>query len=139
MLVEALRRVLADTFVMYVHAHGAHWNITGSGFPEYHRFLGDLYDELWEALDDIAEHLRSIGAAAPATITGIYAESKLPDKDAGSTWNIIRAQLANENAVVIAGLSEAYAAAADNPGMQNFLADRLDKHAKHGWMLNASR
>ena len=61
MLADALRRVLADTFVMYVHAHGAHWNITGDGFPQYHHFLNELYDELWEALDTVAEEMRAIG------------------------------------------------------------------------------
>jgi len=141
MLADALRRVLADTFVMYVHAHGAHWNITGDGFPQYHSFLGDLYGELWGALDGVAEEMRAINVTAPATLPAIYAASKIPDKDPGSAWNNIRAQLANENAVLIAGLGEAFAAATEvnNQGVCNFLADRLDKHAKHGWMLNASR
>lgn len=139
MLAEALRRVLADTFVMYVHAHGAHWNITGPDFPQYHSFLGDLYGELWQALDQIAEHLRVINVVAPATLPAIYAPSKLPDKDPGTTWSAIRSQLARENTVVIAGLQEAFVAAEGNEGVRNFLADRLDRHAKHGWMLNASR
>lgn len=139
MLADALRRVLADTFVMSVHAQGAHWNIVGTDFHQYHAFLGDLYGGLNEAIDVIAEQIRAIGSPAPATLPAIYAASKIPDKDPGNSWPLIRAQLSNENAVLMAGLNEAFAVAEGNEGVRNFLADRLDKHAKYGWMLNASR
>lgn len=141
MLAAALRRVLADTFVMYVHAHGAHWNVTGPNFPEYHSFLGDLYNELWGAIDDIAEHIRTIGTAAPGTVGTIVLPTIIPDVDPGSNWDDIRAQLEKENFVLIAGLNEAFGAAmaANNQGIVNFLADRLDRHAKHAWMLASSK
>jgi DNA-binding ferritin-like protein len=48
--------------------------------------------------------------------------------------------LLRENAVVVADLNDAFAAAiaANDQGCANFIADRLDKHAKHGWMLTVS-
>lgn len=141
MLTGALRRVLADTFVMYVHAHGAHWNIVGPNFPSYHAFLGDLYEDLWGAVDGIAEHIRTAGSMAPGALGSLVANSLIQDVDPGSTWPSIRAQLEKDNAIVMSGLSEAFASATavGDQGAANFLADRLDQHAKHGWMLSATQ
>jgi starvation-inducible DNA-binding protein len=140
MLTAALRKVLADTFLMYSHAHIAHWNITGPDFFQYHGFLNDLYGDLWDAIDSIAEHIRSAGGPAPASLGALLAPAQIPDRDVMATWATIRAQLLRENAVVVADLNDAFAAAiaANDQGCANFIADRLDKHAKHGWMLTVS-
>lgn len=140
-LVDALRRVLADTFLMYAHAHIAHWNVKGPGFPEYHRFLNDLYDELWEALDGIAEQIRAQDAMVAGTLDSLLTPAERTETPAGSAWASIVAGLIADNDDVLASLRAATdaALAANEQGLVNFLADRLDKHAKHGWMLGASR
>jgi starvation-inducible DNA-binding protein len=33
-LIEMMRKVLADTFAMYLKAHNYHWNVEGSNFPQ---------------------------------------------------------------------------------------------------------
>ena len=140
-LVNAMRRVLADTFLMYTHAHIAHWNVISPGFPQYHKFLNHLYDDLFEAIDGVAEHIRPLGALAPDTLAGLTAAATIEDVSPGTSWDTIRQRMIAENNVLIAELGEAFrlAQAAGNQGLCNFLADRLDRHAKHGWMLDASR
>ena len=56
-LIVALKKVLADTFVMYYKAHSYHWNVEGSNFPQYHEFLQNIYEEIFAAVDVIAEHI----------------------------------------------------------------------------------
>lgn len=137
---NSLRFVLADTFLMYSHAHIFHWNIIGSGFPQYHAFLNDLYDELWGAVDGIAEHLRALGVTAPSSLSSLTATASFEDKAPWQDWDNIRLQLEDENKAVIASLRNAFDAASEenDQGLCNFLADRLDRHAKHGWMLASS-
>ena len=65
-----LGRVLADTYTLYLKTHNYHWNVTGPMFNTLHLMFQEQYNELWVAIDLIAERIRSLGAFAP----GSYAE-----------------------------------------------------------------
>ena len=39
-LIEVMKKVLADTFALYLKAHNYHWNVEGPNFPQYHEFFG---------------------------------------------------------------------------------------------------
>jgi starvation-inducible DNA-binding protein len=127
--------VLKETWAMYIHAHAAHWNIIGENFHSHHAFLGEIYSGLWEAVDGIAEHIRALDIPVSATVlTGV-------SSDPGMNWEGIRQRLLADNEIVVDALKEACEAAdeVEDEALCNFLADRLDKHAKLGWMLRASR
>ncbi len=136
---NALREVLADTFVMYFKAHSFHWNIEGPDFQQYHNFLGDLYEELHGAVDTIAEHIRAIDYYAPTSLTTFLENTKINEKaEIKSAVDMIK-ELSSDNNVVLASLYVAYQLAEDNTelGLANFIQDRIDIHQKHGWMLKA--
>jgi len=59
-LISQLRTILGTNFALYFKAHSYHWNVEGPDFPEYHGFLGDFYDSVFDQTDDIAEHLRRL-------------------------------------------------------------------------------
>ena len=69
-IASGLSRLLADTFTVYLKTHNFHWNVTGPMFNTLHLMFETQYNELWAATDPIAERIRSLGHAAPAT----YAE-----------------------------------------------------------------
>jgi starvation-inducible DNA-binding protein len=56
-----LSRVLADTYSLYLKTHNFHWNVEGPMFNTLHLMFMDQYTELWNALDAIAERIRSLG------------------------------------------------------------------------------
>jgi starvation-inducible DNA-binding protein len=64
---EALSRLLADTFSLYLKTHSFHWNVEGPMFNTLHLMFMDQYTELWNALDAIAERIRSLGYPAPGS------------------------------------------------------------------------
>src|SRR4026209_833592 len=64
---EALSRVLADTFTLYLKTHNFHWNVTGPMFHTLHLMFEEQYNELWLASDAIAERIRSLGFTAPGS------------------------------------------------------------------------
>jgi starvation-inducible DNA-binding protein len=138
-LIVAVKKVLADTFVMYYKAHSYHWNVEGSNFPQYHSFLNDLYEEIFAAVDDIAEHIRQIDGYAPTSLPELKSYSMISeDEDVVSAMSMMN-RLLDANNLVLASLMMAYQAAeqATEIGLSNFLQDRVAAHQKHGWMLKS--
>jgi starvation-inducible DNA-binding protein len=139
MLTDDLKRVQADTFALYAKAHYYHWNVEGPDFVQYHDFLGDLYVELHDAVDVIAEQVRAINAYAPGAhrmlmdLTRIQDDNTIP-----AALDMVRRLLA-DNEVVMEGLLQAFmsAEAAGEIGLADFLTQRLDAHKKHAWMLRS--
>ena len=138
-LIVAVKKVLADTFVMYYKAHSYHWNVEGSNFPQYHSFLNDLYEEIFGAVDTIAEHIRQIDGYTPTSLTELKSYSMISeDEDVVSAMSMMN-RLLDANNLVLASLMMAYQAAeqATEIGLSNFLQDRVAAHQKHGWMLKS--
>lgn len=139
-LQAALKIVLANTFVMYFKSHSAHWNIEGPNFNDYHQFFGSLYDELYSAVDPIAEHIRAIDAYAPFSLNDLYG-AKTIQEDSSVIFDskVMFSNLLLANTEVINSLNKAYELANYHKqnGLSNFIQDRLDVHAKHGWMLRS--
>ena len=139
-LAAALKIVLANTFVMYFRAHSYHWNVEGPNFNDYHGYFGGLYDEIYGAVDPIAEHIRAIDKYAPISIADLYdAKTIAEDGTLITSTQQMFANLVSSNNEVIASLNKAQELAvyAKQQGLANFLQDRLDVHAKHGWQLRS--
>lgn len=133
----ALETALANTFVFYFKAHSFHWNVTGPRFSQLHSFFGDIYEDAHEAVDDLAERMRTLKIEAPPSLeeitecAAIKCPESVPDADE------MVSQLHSDNQTLIGALQRANKAAdrAGNAGLANFLQDRIDKHEKLGWML----
>ena len=63
-LVDALNLVLADSYALMAMTHLAHWNVEGPDFFELHKAFEHQYEDLFEAVDEIAERVRSLDAYA---------------------------------------------------------------------------
>lgn len=136
---ESLKNVLANTFAMYLKAHGFHWNVEGPDFVQLHDFFGTLYLELFGAIDPIAEHIRAIDQYAPNSMARMIALADIKEVSNIPTAQAMIKQLESDNKIVMASLMKAYQAAEKEKelGLANFLQDRIDIHAKHGWMLRS--
>ena len=62
-----LSKVLADTYTLYLKTHNYHWNVTGPMFNTLHLMFEQQYNELWLAVDLLAERIRSLGEFAPGS------------------------------------------------------------------------
>ena len=138
-LVEALKKAQATSFAFYLKAHNYHWNVEGANFSEYHAFLGDLYAEVWGAVDAIAEHIRTLDAYVPGSFIRFQQLSSIEDEQSVPTGRAMMARLLADNQRVIGDLMAAHREAEmlGKRGIVNFLEDRIDKHDKHGWMLRS--
>ena len=138
-LIAQLRTILGTNFALYFKAHSYHWNVEGPDFPEYHGFLGDFYNAVFDQTDDIAEHLRRLDTYAPVSLSRMMELSDIEEDvnipaPIGMFSNLRRD---NDRYIIHLRAGIAAADAAGEPAVSNFLQDILGKHQKHAWMLRS--
>jgi len=135
----AISKVLADTFGMYYKAHTFHWNTSGPDFYQYHQFLNEIYEELFEAIDKVAEFLKAIDGNPPKKLSVLQQMMSIIESEPISALDMIN-DLYMTNNLVLVSLMRAYQLADDagELGLSNFIQDRIGVHQKHGWMLKAT-
>lgn len=141
-LIKSMKKCLANTFVMYFKAHTFHWNVEGVHFPTYHEFFGNLYEELYGAVDPIAEEIRALNVYAPTGLNDLYRSADIMDSAiTGDSISAMLDALIDDNERLLGCLNNSFKLAndADLQGLADFIAGRIDVHKKHGWMLRASR
>ncbi len=140
-LVEGMRITLGTAFSLYTSTHCAHWNVEGSDFFELHKMLELQYEDIWDSLDAIAEHLRTLDAYTPMSMSRLIELSRadeLPPAPIGARELLIHLMRGNEAMIAILNETLHIATDADEQGLINFLAGRIEAHQKHRWMLRAS-
>jgi starvation-inducible DNA-binding protein len=139
LLQELMKKVLADNFAFYLKAHNYHWNVEGPNFPQYHEFFGELYQEIFAALDVIAEQIRALDAYAPGSFSRFSELTEIEDEVSIPNGVEMARKLMADNMILISTLSMAMKLAQEygKEGLADFLAGRIDTHNKHGWMLRS--
>lgn len=139
-LQNAAKIGFASEFSFYLKAHNFHWNVTGSDFLEYHDLFGKIYEEVYGSIDDYAEKIRALGTFVPASYSRFNMLSQINDETDILTKDQMVAELLQDNEKMINILKLVYDVAEQNRehGFSNFLAERMDAHRKHGWMLRSS-
>jgi len=138
-LVRSMYTVLANTFSMYLLAHKYHWNVEGPFFSSYHDFFGKLYQQIFEEIDKTAEQIRALGSYAPGTFKEFEMMSTMTDSSEIPESKTMFARLFAANTSTQDSLiaARSFSEKDGNFGLVNYLEDRLDKHAKIGWMLKS--
>lgn len=140
MLADNLKTLLGSTFVLYTKTHGFHWNIEGSNFPQYHKFLNKMYDEIYVTIDTIAEYIRTLGSYSPGSLGRMLELSIIEEQH-----KIPRAELMLEELLVdcekmIKLVTELFDLATQEKaqGIANYLAELQDLYSKKAWMIRAT-
>ena len=139
-LVIALKKALASTFSLYLKTHNYHWNVTGPDFPQYHKLLEGMYEEIYSSVDQYGEEIRALGDYAPGSFTRYVELSEVEDETKIPAALSMIERLYSDHQLIIAVIERAYELAEreHKHGLSNFLAERLDAHSKHSWMLSAT-
>ena len=139
-LAEAAKVAFASEFSFYLKAHNFHWNVEGHDFLEHHQLFGMIYEEVYDSIDDFAEKIRAIGNYMPGSYTRFSMLSEIEDETDILSPGLMLHTLYEDNEKMIVVLKMAYdfAEQAGEHGFSNFLAERMDAHRKHGWMLKAT-
>ncbi|MBD3612792.1 MAG: DNA starvation/stationary phase protection protein [Hydrogenovibrio crunogenus] len=138
---EGLKRLLADSYTLYLQTHYFHWNVTGLQFRELHLMFEEHYTELAIAVDDIAERIRTLDVVAPGTykafakLTSIQEVEEIPD--AMTMVDILTK--GHEQVVKTAREVLKVAEDANDESSAALVSDRMRVHEKTAWMLRATR
>ena len=139
-ITEGLSHLLADTYTLYMTTHNFHWNVTGPMFNSLHDMFMLQYTELWNAVDPIAERIRSLGHPAPGSYAQFAKLSSLPDAPAlppkAMQMVAILAQGHEAVARTARGLYDAVEQAKDEPSA-DLLTQRIAVHEQTAWMLRS--
>ncbi|MGI4733636.1 MAG: Dps family protein [Janthinobacterium lividum] len=79
---DGLRRLVADLFALYVKTKNYHWHMSGQHFRDYHLLLDEQGDQIFAAIDPVAERGRKLGFPTLRSIGEISQRQRIADDDA---------------------------------------------------------
>src|SRR3989442_15331071 len=72
-----LRRLLADTFALYLKTKNFHWHMPGQHFRDYHLLLDEHSEKIFAMTDDLAERARKTGGPTLRSISDVSRQQRL--------------------------------------------------------------
>jgi starvation-inducible DNA-binding protein len=143
---EKLYKLLSDTqaslFVLFHKTWVYHWNVTGTNFKEYHDLFGTHYEEMFEEIDRLTEHMRYLGMRPVSTLSRITEVSSV--EQASNSNQIITStsmveELMKDHQKMIEMLGEVSDEAEKqrSKGTINLVDDLNEAHGKRVWMLRS--
>jgi starvation-inducible DNA-binding protein len=138
-IAEGLSKFLADTYTLYLKTHYFHWNVTGPQFRTLHLMFEEEYNELWTAVDQIAERIRSLDVYAPGTYKDFAKLTSIKESDGvPGAQDMIKELVAGHEAVVRTARSIfPVVDKASDEATADLLTQRLQIHEKTAWMLRS--
>ncbi|MFM8898388.1 MAG: Dps family protein [Burkholderiales bacterium] len=139
-IVKGLSHLLADTYTLYLNTHNFHWNVTGPMFNTLHQMFMLQYTELWNAVDPIAERIRSLGHPAPGSYNQFAALTSLPDAPTAPPKALEMVSILVQGHEAVARTARNLFPAVDKSGDEptaDLLTQRLAVHEQAAWMLRS--
>ncbi|MBO9471880.1 DNA starvation/stationary phase protection protein [Endozoicomonas sp. G2_2] len=136
---EGLKKLLADSYTLYLQTHNFHWNLTGPRFRELHLMFEEQYTELAAAVDEIAERIRSLDQVAPGTYRQFSTLSSISEvEDVPNADRMVEVLGAGHEKVVMTCRDVLQRAQhAGDESSAALVSDRMRVHEKTAWMLRA--
>lgn len=139
-IVEGLSKLLADTYTLYLTTHNFHWNVTGPMFNTLHQMFMAQYTELWNAVDPIAERIRSLGHPAPGSYAQFGLLTSIKDAPVEPPKALDMVAILVEGHEAVARTARQLFPVAEKAGDEptsDLLTQRLGVHEKTAWMLRS--
>jgi starvation-inducible DNA-binding protein len=139
-IASGLSHLLADTYTLYLTTHNFHWNVTGPMFNTLHLMFMGQYTELWNAVDPIAERIRSLGHPAPGSYAQFSALASIADVPVVPPKALEMVRILVEGHEAVARTARGMFPLADQAGDEptaDLLTQRLTIHEQSAWMLRS--
>ena len=138
-LAAALLDCTADTFALAIKTQAFHWNCTGPLFMALHNLTEEHYQDLINALDDMAERVRALGESAPISASEMLVRSSIPEETEIPDARAMIVSLGEDHALAARRCRKAVQLADehDDVATADLLTQRIALHEKAIWMLSA--
>jgi len=139
-MMVVLRRLLANTYVLYAKTQVFHWNVEGLLFHSLHEMFEGQYQELAKQVDEIAERLRTLGYKTPNGLRDLLGVATLQESSVDLNAPDMLKVLLEDREQLCRQLREDVEVAdeVDDTGTEDFLTSLLEVHEKTAWMLRSS-
>ena len=136
---ELLSGVLSDAMVLYSKTRKFHWNVKGESFMELHKLFEGQYNQLEEAIDEIAERINKLGAPVIGTLAEFLKHTSLKEGlGKYPAKNDMLKELLTDHETIIKGLRKYIDDCTDkfkDVGTADFLTGLMEKHETIAWTL----
>ncbi len=140
-IAEILKVLLATTYSFYTKTQNYHWNLVGKEFYSVHLLLQKQYEELAEAIDEMAERVRALGFFVSGGL-GIFKEKSLVGDESKvdlSIEEILKSQVLDHEKIIVFIRKALPGVESTHDGATaDFLNKRLAVHEKMAWMMRSS-
>jgi starvation-inducible DNA-binding protein len=139
-VVEGLKTLLSDSYALMGQTHLAHWNVEGPNFFQLHVAFQAQYEELFEAVDEIAERIRALDAYAPGGLTTLAKGSEIEEFATGAApAKDFVAHLVESHEQLLVGAHELRKTCETTGDLesQDMVIKRIQTHDKTLWMLKS--
>jgi starvation-inducible DNA-binding protein len=137
---QGLTTVLADSYALLAQTHVAHWNVQGPAFFSLHAAFQTQYEELFQAVDEIAERLRALDVLAPGglkTLASLSSISELAAEEMPAKDFVAHLIECHEIVIESATSLRGHAEKAGDLETQDLMIKRIQTHEKTLWMLRS--
>jgi len=137
---DLLKTTLADSYILYLKTQNYHWNVTGPNFKSLHLMFEEQYNDLFTAVDLIAERIRALGQKAPGSFASYVKLAHIKEGDENLDADLMLQELAEDQNIICNSLTKVLheAQQAGDEVTAGIAADRIEIHQKNAWMLNSS-
>lgn len=138
-IADALNQSVAETAVTTMLAQNFHWNVTGMAFGPLHALFQEIYEDHFQAQDDLAERIKALDAHAEGTLAGMLKRSKVAEHDGHADDKTMVKALHDAQVTLAATLAGAGELAAEHGDTltEDLCIARGQTHEKFAWMLRA--
>ena len=138
-IAEKLGVVLADSYMLFIKSQGVHWNVVGPSFYGLHQLTETHYQNLYEAIDTIAERIRALGAKAPASYRKYGELSSIQDYDIEQSAADHIAMLVEDHRTAVIGMRAAVEWCEEKKDFvtADLMIARMAWHEEAIWMLKS--
>lgn len=141
-VVEMLRKLLADEYLLYTKLRNAHWNVEGIDFHTKHVFFEEEYNKIEKIVDEVAERIRMLGFYSPGTLNEFLELSHLEDKSPKKNDSAsLMEGLLKDHTTIIQFIRKSIGENAEehnDEGTADFITGIMQLHEQMSWMLRAS-
>ena len=138
-IARAMSMALADSYGAFLVTQNYHWNVEGPLFKPLHELFEEQYREMFTAIDDVAERLRTLGFYAPGTFEEFEQLSSIPRPDGTRDGEQMVKNLIEIHRVVAGSFRQVAELAGDTRDVatEDLAIQRVATHEKNIWMLRS--
>lgn len=138
-IADGLKVLLADSYCLMLMSQNYHWNVQGPNFHTIHEMTESHYNELFEAIDEIAERIRALGFLSPGTMNAFneMTNINIPNSELSEQEMIADLLEGHETLARNARQTLPAAAKANDEVTVDLLTQRMEYHEKTSWMLRS--